>query len=119
MVKIAPQKAVVKETGIKAFTNNIKVNLKTGRITSANILIAKVDFDKNDTEESVKQWILDEHPELVEKAFQKYESACSARRSTLKQTSARRKEIKVELKDELLRERVKKSLTKPRKKKAQ
>ena len=62
MVKIAPQKAVVKETGLKAFQNNIKVSLTKGRITSANILIAKVDFDKNDTEESVKQWILDEHP---------------------------------------------------------
>lgn len=117
MVKIAPKKTVVKETGIKAFQDNIKVNLEKGRVTSANILIVKIEADKNDTEESVKEWVISEHPELVEKAFKKFENASSARRSTLKQRSARRKVIEVELKDELLRERVRKSLTKSKKKK--
>lgn len=117
MVRLAQEKPKIKKTGIEAFTDNIKVNLKTGRITSGNILIAKVDLDKNDTKESVKNWIINENEELVEEAYKKFENASSARRSTLKQRSARRKVIEVELKDELLREKVRKSLTKPKKKK--
>lgn len=118
MVKLAPKKVEKKATGIDAFKENIKVDMETGRITSANILIAKVDLDKNDTEASVKEWVINENEELVEKAFKKYETACQRRRATLKQSSAKRKQIDIEERENILRQRVRERLLKNKAKKA-
>jgi len=116
MVKLATKKVEKKMSALDAFTNNIKVDLKKGRITSANIVIAKIDVDEDDTIQSVKEWIKGkENTSLIQDAFSKYEKSCAKRRSTLKANSQTRKNIKSEVKTELLRQRIKENLTKAKK----
>jgi len=116
MVKLATKKIEKKPTALEAFTNNINVSLKKGRITSANVVIAKIDVDEDDTVQSIKDWIKSkENSHLIQEAFSKYEKSCAKRRSTLKANSIARKNIKNEVKTELLRAKIKENLTKNRK----
>lgn len=67
----------------------------------SNVIITKLELDKGEGEDEVRTY-LDSNPSIFQSGWNKYMTSVSKRRTTLKNNSLHRHEIKQKSKDEVL-----------------
>ena len=102
MVKVAPQK-VKKARNIDDMKKNyvIKITGNSAVVKYSNVILTKLELDKGEGEDDVRVY-LDNNQSIFTTGWNKYSQSVSKRRTTLRNNSIHRKELKNEMRDRVL-----------------
>ena len=102
MVKVAPQKAK-KTRNIDDMKKNyvIKITGNSAVVKYSNVILTKLELDKGEGEDDVRVY-LDNNQSIFTTGWNKYSQSVSKRRTTLRNNSIHRKELKNEMRDRVL-----------------